>query len=292
MEGGVDLEIRQLECFLTVSETRSFTRAAERLFISQPSVTNHIRNLEAELGIRLFERSQKKAVLTSEGRIFHSHVERLMKGISHTLEEINAIRNLAGGTLDIGISPLSSVPSAMNVIRSFMDAYPDIRVTFFEKSTEELSREVAERKIDAAFVTGEAEMDLLSYEEISREELVACCSRSHPLRRHNTLGLDELRALPLILAADFGEKLKETLGAANVIYAEGIQTIKGLIAAGCGIAILPAGLSDTDDSLTTISLLPEIFLSVRLAVRRNSHLSHAAEAFLKTAAGGGGMHYA
>ena len=100
-KGASCVEIKQLEYFLAVSETKSFTRAAERLFVSQPSVTNIIRNLEDELGIQLFERSQKQMLLTSEGRIFHSHVEHLMKGISHTLEEIAAIKNLNGGELSV-----------------------------------------------------------------------------------------------------------------------------------------------------------------------------------------------
>ena len=75
------MEIRQLEYFLAVSDTGSFTRAAERLYVSQPAVTNAIRSLEEELGIQLFDRNQKLVSLTAEGQIFATHVEQVMHGI-------------------------------------------------------------------------------------------------------------------------------------------------------------------------------------------------------------------
>ena len=92
------MEIRQLEYFLMVSRVNSFTRAAERLYVSQPAVTNAVRSLEEELGIQLFDRSQKQALLTTEGKIFFAHVEQIMNGISNTLEEINSLKNLSDGS--------------------------------------------------------------------------------------------------------------------------------------------------------------------------------------------------
>ena len=86
------MEIRQLEYFLMVSKVNSFTRAAELLYVSQPAVTNAVRTLEDELGIRLLDRSLKQATLTTEGKIFYAHVEKLMQGISNTLNEINALK--------------------------------------------------------------------------------------------------------------------------------------------------------------------------------------------------------
>lgn len=121
------MEIRQLEYFLTVTQAGSFTRAAERLFVSQPAITNAVRSLEEELGIQLFDRSQKQALLTAEGRIFASHVEQLMHGISNTLEEIRAIKDLASGVLRIGLTGLGGAAAnsaALKGILRKLSQYP------------------------------------------------------------------------------------------------------------------------------------------------------------------------
>lgn len=121
------MEIRQLEYFLMVSRVNSFTRAAERLYVSQPAVTNAVRSLEDELGIQLFDRNQKQALLTTEGKIFYAHVEQLMNGISNTLEEINALKNLSTGTLSLGLTPLRGIPPCLLLLKEFMESYPNIK---------------------------------------------------------------------------------------------------------------------------------------------------------------------
>lgn len=89
------MEIRQLEYFLAVKNAGSFTRAAEHLYVSHPAVTSAIRSLESELGITLFDRSQGKASLTAEGRIFSAHVEEIMKGVVTTIRDMDAMKSLS-----------------------------------------------------------------------------------------------------------------------------------------------------------------------------------------------------
>ena len=291
------MEIKQLEYFLAVSATKSFTRAAERLYVSQPSVTNTIRGLETELGIQLFERSQKQAVLTSEGRIFHSHVEHLMKGISHTLDEIQAIRNLNGGVLSLGLSPMACVPVTFSLIRSFGDNYPEILLRFTEKSPQELLRLLMEGKLDAALLVGGETIPALEYLPVASLEMVICFARRHPLRRHNSLRLenieDETWILPAAENASSAE-LEAALSANGAqrkrIDIEEVQTMKGLAAAGCGIAVLPEALCETDDSLSTAVMEPPLHLPLMLAYKSNRHQSHATEAFLSLARKGGELH--
>ena len=88
-----EMELRQLEYFLMVSDLASFTRAAERLYVSQPAVTNAVRSLEEELEIQLLDRSQRKVTLTAEGKIFYRHIQNIMQGISTTLNEINDLKS-------------------------------------------------------------------------------------------------------------------------------------------------------------------------------------------------------
>ena len=120
------MEIRQLEYFLTVKNAGSFTRAAEHLYVSQPAVTSAIRSLESELGITLFDRSQGKASLTAEGRIFSAHVEEIMKGVVTTIRDMDAMKSLSSGTFAIGISSFLSLPSVLSLIARFLSDHPGI----------------------------------------------------------------------------------------------------------------------------------------------------------------------
>lgn len=120
------MEICQLEYFLAVKNAGSFTRAAEHLYVSQPAVTSAIRSLESELGITLFDRSQGKASLTAEGRIFSPHVEEIMKGVVTTICDMDAMKSLSSGTLAIGISSFLSLPSVLSLIARFLSDHPGI----------------------------------------------------------------------------------------------------------------------------------------------------------------------
>ena len=112
------MELRQLEYFLMVSDLASFTRAAERLYVSQPAVTNAVRSLEEELGIQLLDRSQRKVTLTAEGKIFYRHIQNIMQGISTTLNEINDLKSHNRGHLTIGVTPLAGITSTSRLRQS------------------------------------------------------------------------------------------------------------------------------------------------------------------------------
>ncbi len=289
------MEIKQLEYFLAVSEAKSFTRAAEQLYVSQPSVTNTIRGLETELGLQLFERSQKQAVLTSEGRIFHSHVEHLMRGISHTLDEIQAIKNLSGGVLALGLAPLAGVPDCFALLQAFRESYPGIRLRLVERPAMELQRSLLEGRLDLALLAGGETIPALEYLPLGSLEMAVCFTRRHPLRRHNTLRLAELTQETWILFED-GEtwppvaEALATAPPAERVTAGQVQTMKGLAAAGCGVAFLPEPLCESDNDLAVAALDPPLALPLTLAYRANRHLSHAAEAFLAIARKGERSH--
>ena len=97
------MELRQLEYFQMASKLQNITRAAERLNVSQPNITVAIKKLEAELGIQLFDRSQKQLVLTPEGRVFLNRIELALRNIQDAILEVNDYKSLQRGTIKIGI---------------------------------------------------------------------------------------------------------------------------------------------------------------------------------------------
>ena len=228
------MEIRQLEYFLMVSKVNSFTRAAERLYVSQPAVTSSVRALEDELGIQLFDRSQKQALLTMEGNIFRKHVEQLMNGISNTLEEINALKNLSSGVLRLGLTPLGGIPSSAFLIKNFMESYPNINVSIYENNTENLQKLLIEDKLDVAIVFSGCENNSITYIKLAKQELSLCCNKQHRFRRCNVVNIKELKNENLVFIDNsliYTQKIKDGFKEINfakniVLKSSHIQTIK------------------------------------------------------------------
>lgn len=277
------MEIRQLEYFLMVSKVNSFTRAAERLYVSQPAVTNAVRSLEEELGIQLFDRSQKQALLTTEGKIFFAHVEQIMNGISNTLEEINSLKNLGAGVVNIGLTAFGGIPSCIFLLKNFIESYPNIKISVKEDETERLQKLLVEDKLDFAFVFSGKEKSALNYIKLSEQELTLCCNRRHRFRRQNILQLEEIRNESFIMpkaAKDFfvGADIFQNV----VAEISHVQTIKSLVSAGLGVSILPEEIFEQDDNLIAVAIEPPIYLQPVIAYKKNRRQSHAAEAFLSS----------
>lgn len=283
------MEIRQLEYFLSVSQSGSFTRAAERLYVSQPAVTNAIRSLEEELGILLFDRNQKLATLTAEGKIFAAHVEKVMHGISQTIEEIDAMKNLSGGVLTLGLTPLGGIPIVAACIRSFREKYPEIQWHFIEADTDELCLDLIEDKLDIAILSEKAASSSLEYLAFPAQELAVVSSRQHRFRRQNSVVLMDLVNEPLILPTtkcayrtQLVALFEEQASLPQIVFESSqIQTIKSLIAMNCGISVLPECLCEHEEELSLATIEPPLYYTPYVAYKSNRHLSHAAGAFLQ-----------
>ncbi len=221
-----------------------------------------------------------------------------MQGVSTTLSEINALKDLNGGALQIGISPFGGTAPAVKLLREFQTAYPNIKISLVEDSTEELVRRLLEDKLDLAFVMSSPLLPgSLKGMPLPRQELVAVCARRHPLRRQNTVSLEELAGEPLLMplrdsyTEELYAALSETGREVGIAFAAGqVQTLKSLAGAGCGVAFLPEVLVEDDDALATVRLEPPFYFEPMLACRRTRQMSRAAEAFWSLAEKGVNEH--
>ena len=283
------MELRQLEYFLMVSDMGSFTRAAERLYVSQPAVTNAVRSLEEELDIQLLDRSQRKAKLTVEGELFYRHIKNIMQGISTTLNEINDLKNYNSGHLTLGITPLAGLGVNSDLLVTFRRQYPAISISFVEGNVDQLSELLLADKLDFAlsFDTLEGANPLLQSHPMQPEELMVCCNHEHSLRRANSVQLSALTEEAFILmdtGCFFRKYLVKCFEEADIMPPVAmeitqVQLLKSLVAAGVGISILPDCLIETDSQLVAIPLSPAIYLHPVVISKANGMLSHAARAF-------------
>lgn len=283
------MELRQLEYFLMVSDLTSFTRAAERLYVSQPAVTNAVRSLEEELGIQLFDRSQRKVALTTEGKIFYRHIQHIMHGISTTLNEIHDLKSRNRGHITIGVTPLAGIPSTSRLLAEFRAAYPNISISIAENNVGTLLELLHEDKLDFAFVfdLSEQEQARLHCLPLPQEELMVCCSRRHRLCRMNSVTLTALTEEAFILmdtSCHFRQLVVKHFEEADSmppvsIECPQVQLLKSLVASEVGLSILPACIIDRDTELSAVPLAPPIYLHPVLVYKADKLLSHAAQAF-------------
>ncbi|MCP3711370.1 LysR substrate-binding domain-containing protein [Paraburkholderia sp. CNPSo 3274] len=247
------LDLRRLRYFVTVAEELHFGRAAVRLNIAQPPLTRHIAALEAELGIRLFERSTRAVKLTPEGILF---LERA-RGVLHAVGEAQATaRKLAQGvTGRIAIGYTSSIPMSdafAEIVRNAGRALPEVELTFREVATASQHRQIVEGALDIGFgwSAANAQEDSLSSLVIAHEPLIAAVPSGSVHARKQSIDFAELRDETfLIFPPGSGSALTAALdslcaqaGMEPRIGPTASQTaaLISLVAAERGVAIVPA----------------------------------------------------
>src|SRR3954464_6481326 len=137
-------EIRHLRYFLAVAEAGSFSRAAARLGISQPSVSQQMRDLETALRVSLFQRRGKRILLTSRGQILREHARSILRLVENSLQDLSTEPGQLHGTLRLGVVPVLNVPLVPRLIGSFAASHPGIDVIVEEISSTEIETDLEE----------------------------------------------------------------------------------------------------------------------------------------------------
>lgn len=242
------MELRQLQYFLALAETGSFTRAAERCRIAQPSLSQQILNLELELGQRLFDRLGRRAVLTEPGRRLRDRAQRIIREVDDATREI-ADRGAteAAGRVTIGVIPTVGpylMPQLVDRLRSL---HPALEIQSYEDFMVYLLEALREGELDFALVGLPVEEDELIAEPLFEDPLLVVLPTGHRLARADRIVPADLATEPLVL---LGEKSSLALQIdrffgghnvrARVVHrCAQVQTMKAYVAAGLGISILP-----------------------------------------------------
>lgn len=190
------MEHRLLEYFLAVCEELHFTRAAEKLGITQPTLSHQIRLLERELGAPLFYRSGKKITLTQAGQILLGHAHRVINELNLARQEIDELTGLQRGKLRIGCSGNHLLTDALV---AFHRLYPGIELTVTELATEETREGLLHNYLDVGVVFLPLFDEQLAYRPLYEEELVLVISSSHEYAACPSIDIQQLAELPLVL---------------------------------------------------------------------------------------------
>lgn len=242
------MELHQLRYFVAVARTRNFSRAAEQCRVAQPSLSQQIIKLEAELGERLFERTKRAVSLTPAGEVFRSHAERVLDEVELAKDSMHEVRDVLRGRIALGALPTVAPYYLPERLRKFSAAYPGIEVIVHEDTTEQLAAAVLAKEIDLALVSLPVERAGLVTEEFFDEPLVVALPKDHRLARRRALTLDDLSEEAFILMKEghclAGQALQfcRLNGfAPRVSFRSAqIETVLAFVAGGWGVSIVPA----------------------------------------------------
>jgi DNA-binding transcriptional LysR family regulator len=290
------VELRQLRYFVAVAEELHFRRAAARLHISQPPLSQQIARLEKELGCRLLSRTRRRVELTAAGEAFLRDARSMLDELDVAVATVRRIGTGQAGLLRVnfvGSALLSIVPG---IIQSFRRRRPDVEIELRERSTLEQLRALAGGLLDVGLVRPPIDADeALVAEVVMRERTVAAIPSEHPLAKRTRISLRSLAAEPLVLfpreqAPGFHDLLTGRLAATGrsphvVQYAPEMTTIIGLVAAGIGLSPVPASVAGLGLEGVTYRPLTGAPDTELLAVTRAGDESPLVAAFLAEARG-------
>lgn len=243
------MNLKQLQYFTKLAETEHYRKAAEALYITEPSLNRAVREMEKELGIQLFEKRGRNIFLNKYGHLFLPYVKRSLQELERGVDLMKAYTRPDQGKITLGFIYTMGYTLVPEMITQFqaIDGNGGITFDFHQGTTAALIKELKEEKIDAALCSSvENEPDVLFY-PVAEEELVVAVPKGHPLSNRGSVSLKELEPYPLIAfdkSSGLNEMINKLLDQAQVhlktvCHVEEDNAMAGFVAAGYGVAILP-----------------------------------------------------
>lgn len=287
---GTGLTIRQVHAFLAVAELGSFTRAAERLGMAQPALSQQVRELEKALGIRLFDRTTRRVDLTDAGREFRTSATKICEDIEIAVRRTTDLAERRRGRVVIAAPPLLAGTILPQAIAEFSARFPAIQVGLIDAPTDRILAAVQSGEADCGIGTFRPALDDIERRALARDSLLLFCRAERGRAEAGAVAWRELRDRPLVvLTRDSGIRTLVEAGfdnagvALKIAYEVSfISTAIGLIEAGLASAVLPsyarAAAANHDVAVRALSQ-PTVTRDIVLIHRRGRSLSPAVAAF-------------
>lgn len=283
------MTLSKLQQFQAVCRYHSVTRAAERLHISQPSVSNAIRELESEFGVNLFRHEGRRLVLTAEGRFLLERANILLEKadqVSRQMHDLGRNKNL----FRIGVPPMAGTALFPTLYRAFKAQYPQINMSITECGSLQAVRLLEQGELDIAIASVEAPADeRFQTLRLRRSQLLFCVSPSHRLAGEKEVSIAALAEEPLVL---FGEDsvpshivlqkfYQENLRPNVLLYSSQISMIQQFIADGTAGAFLLEDVVRREPGIIPVPLAEPIPMDIILLWKRDQYLYNDVSSFIQ-----------
>ncbi|MFA5489987.1 MAG: LysR family transcriptional regulator [Candidimonas sp.] len=247
------ITLKQMRYFLVLAEELNFSRAAERLSITQPPLSSSIALLEENLNVRLFERNKRRVVLTPAGKGFMREARHALNQTKRACEVARSLDAGRSGYIDVGITGTMLFKRVPEVVQAFMQANPGVHVTLSEQSTAEQIDALAARRLDVGFVIHSETPDKLTGEPLADEVFVCCLSVRHPWAQRPSISLRELAQESFVMLVreqspnNYDNVISSCVKAGFYpkirFSARQWLTVSALVASGLGVALVPSSIA-------------------------------------------------
>ena len=286
------MELKQLEYFMTLSQELHFTRAAEKLGITQPSLSQQIRLLEHEVGMPLFDRIGKKTMLTEAGKALQHHGYNVFHELSQARAVISELQGLKRGTLKIGA--LLTVVNYLlpPTVMGFHNRYPNVELSVLGLRTGDIYNGLLQNELDLGIVFLPMEHEELETIPLYKEYLALAVSVDHSLAQASFVTLDILKETPSVLLPNsyflrqvINEQCRSLAFTPQpVLEMTTMESIITMVGKGVGVTVLPKGYLDYIDhpQIRTIPIQnPVLTTQIGVVYRKNKHLCAASRVFME-----------
>lgn len=284
------MDLRELEYFVVICEEKSFTAAAERLYISQPAISKTLTKLEESLGLRLLNRNQKQVTITAEGEVLLKLARDILAQFQSAQNIMEEYKELKRGSFTIAVPPMTGAYFFPPLFAGFKKKYPSLDMRIIDGGSLALLGSVKREEIHTGLIIFPPnDMTGVTSFPVTQQELVVCLPADHHLAGAPFLSLHQLEGDPVILYNE-GFTLRSIIlnayaeaGLAPKIEISTNQflTIKALVAKGAGISFLPAIAVNDTDAIAKVPLEPQIHVTIGLIWNPNSFLPPACKAFIE-----------
>ncbi|MCE7982112.1 MAG: LysR family transcriptional regulator [Caldilinea sp. CFX5] len=283
------MEITHLRALVMIVREGSFTAAAEKLFVTQPALSQQIKGLEAEVGAQLLERRGRRFTVTAPGKVVLAHAEQILAHLQQLQDDLTALQTLTQGRLRIGTSDTVCLYLLPPVVQAFRRQHPAVEIHLTNRPSHEVAALLLEGALDFGIISLPVNEPLLESEFLCERAEVAVCAPDHPLVAQAQATLAELTAYPLLLLekgttsrALFEQRLAQSGLSPQITDLGSIEVMKRYAEIGLGVAVVPAMAVVTETQSGRLHALTLPWFPVRavgIVRRRHSYVAPAEEAF-------------
>ncbi|RQS06222.1 transcriptional regulator CynR [Burkholderia sp. Bp9002] len=283
---------RHIKYFLAVAEHRSFTRAAAALYVSQPALSQQIKQLEENLGAQLFDRTGRATRLTDAGEVYFRYAQRALQGLEEGRRAIHDVGDLSRGALRIAVTPTFTAYFIGPLVEAFHGRYPGITLTMREMSQERMEELLVDDELDVGIAFDEIRSPDIDAQRLLVETLALVVGRHHPLAKRRSVRVSALNDESLILlSSEFATRehierycRQNDLRPRVLMEANSISAVIEVIQRTQLSTLLPATIARGRDDLVAVALDPLLLQRTAVVMqRKGGYRTAAARAFIEVA---------
>jgi DNA-binding transcriptional LysR family regulator len=290
------MNLKQLEIFLAVAETGSFSRGAEATFITQSTVSQHISSLESDFGVKLLDRTGKGALLTEGGKVLLQHARQVIADVQAISRAMQRFKGIEETELRIGGSNIPANYMIPELLPVLIERFPTLRLTLIQGDSREILDKLGREEIELGVVGSSFDEDGFEFTPLGRDEISLVVNRSHPWSGRKTVELAQLAGEPLVLrepGSGTGKTVTDALTKAGLsplklkvtAYLGSNEAVKQAVINGLGVSFVSELSVKSEVERKELAIVKVKGLRIsrhfHLASRTGRELSPAATAFAK-----------